>query len=419
MHCITRLPGVGRRIGLAVLLFSGAAMAASEHEEVAIDFNNRVTLAELLDTTLKRHPGAGVLKASQSTAEAEQKLGRFWFPEAPELGGFHMSDKPFDDIGAFENEVAVSVPLWLPGEKKAQSRLGEAASLAQQARTADFRWRVSALLRKSLWNLVLTKRQWELSMEQEQRLTDLLEQVTLFTEAGELSRADQLATLQELALWKAEGMTLDAEYQDAAREYQALTGLIEAPADISEQQSAEQEIVESHPALQFAMERYAEATAATEVSRRSNSSRPSLLMFWRDFSGDRNSPDINALGIGLAVPLGKSPMQGPEIARANESLARVEAELIATRRALDLQLHEARHVLHTTGLQLENSSLMIEAASERYRLDKLAFELGEFSVQEWLRRLSQLKEIERSHELLLLQQGAAIAAYNQAVGESL
>jgi cobalt-zinc-cadmium efflux system outer membrane protein len=419
VHCISKLPRACCLFGLAATLFFGTAMAAEEHEEVVIRFDSQMTLAAVLDTTLQRHPRSGVLKAAQSTVEAEQKLGRFWFPEAPEVGGFHMSDNAFDDIGAYENEVALSVPLWLPGEKGAQTRLGEAASQAQRARTADFRWRVSALLRQRLWNLVLAKRQWELALEQEQRLSELLEQVTLFTEVGELSRADQLATLQELALWKAETMTLEAEYQDAAREYQALTGLVEAPSEISEKQNSEQELREDHPALQYAMERYAEAAAATEVSRQGNSSRPSLQVFWRGFSGDRTSPDVDALGVGLAVPLGKSPKQGPQIARANESLARAEAELIETRRALDLQLHEARHVLHTTGLQLENSRLMIEAASERYRLDKLAFELGEFSVQEWLRRLSQLKEIERSHELLMLQQDAAVAAYNQAVGESL
>ena len=40
-------------------------------------------------------------------------------------------------------------------------------------------------------------------------------------------------------------------------------------------------------------------------------------------------------------------------------------------------------------------------------------------MQEWLRRLSGYKEIQRSHEMLLLQKDAAIAAYNQAVGETL
>jgi hypothetical protein len=86
---------------------------------------------------------------------------------------------------------------------------------------------------------------------------------------------------------------------------------------------------------------------------------------------------------------------------------------------LQLQLHEAEHVLHTTRARLENSEMMFEAASERFGLDKMAFELGEFSTREWLRRLSRFKTIERSNELLLIEQGAAVAAYNQAVGESL
>jgi outer membrane protein TolC len=119
------------------------------------------------------------------------------------------------------------------------------------------------------------------------------------------------------------------------------------------------------------------------------------------------------------MPLGKSPRRAVEVARAFETYAGAEAELLETKRTLDLQLHEASHVLHTTRERLENSEAIMEAATERHRLDKLAFELGEFSTQEWLRRLSRFKNIERAHELLLIQERAAVAAYNQAVGESL
>jgi cobalt-zinc-cadmium efflux system outer membrane protein len=404
---------------LAGFLISGNSWAASEHEDASIRFDSQLTLSSLLETTLERHPQAGVLLAGQGMAEAEVTYGKHWFPEVMEVTGFHLSDRQLDDIGAYENEVALSMPLWLPGEKKAQTALGEAVSTAQASRKNEFRWRVSATLRRQLWQLMLARRQWELALEQEQRLQDVLEQVTIFTEAGDFSRADQLATMQELAIWKSETMTLEADYQDAVREYQALTGLPSVPADISEALSEEQEIREDHPALQVAMDQLAEAAASNELTRQGNSARPSVQVFWRGFRGDRANPDVNALGLGLAVPLGRSPRRGPEIARANESLARAEARLLETRRRLDLQLHEARHLLKTTRAQLKNSNTMVEAAGERYRLDELAFELGEFSVWEWLRRLSEFKKIERSHELLLMQQGAAIASYNQAAGEIL
>jgi outer membrane protein TolC len=369
---------------IATSVIPNALWGADEHAEADLEFDRDLTLPALLDTTLQRHPEAGVLAAGRATAEAESAYGRYWVPEMAELSGFHLSDRQLDDIGAYENEVTLSVPFWLPGEKRAQTRLGEASLTAHASRSVEFRWQVSAVLRNRLWKLRLALRQWELAREQEQRLADVLEQVTLFTEVGDLSRADQLATLQELAIWKAETMTLEAEYRDAVREYASVTGMNRFPADISEVLSEKQGIEDDHPALQSAMDRLAEATASTDLSRQENSARPALQVFWRGLSGDRLSPDVNALGIGLAVPLG-----------------------------------EARHMLETTRRQLENSMQMIEAANERHRLDRLSFELGEFSITEWLRRLSVLKDIERSHELLLIREGAAIASYNQAVGDTL
>lgn len=109
---------------LIAFLGSNPLWAAAEHEEASIEFDSAMTLPALLDITLKRHPGSGVIRAGQLTAEAEAKYGRYWIPEMAEVSGFHLSDRQLDDIGAYENEVSLSVPFWLPGEKKAQTLLG-------------------------------------------------------------------------------------------------------------------------------------------------------------------------------------------------------------------------------------------------------------------------------------------------------
>ena len=405
---------------VAACVFSlNTAWAIQEHEAEALHFDDKLTLSSLLATTLERHPQAGVLVARSATIDAETKYGNRWIPETTQLTAFHMSDRSFDDIGAYENEVALSFPMWLPGEKKAQSRLGEVLAASRASGEEEFRWRVSGQLRQQLWQLKLAVRQWQLAVEHEQRLAEVLTQVTLFAEAGELSRADQLATMEELAIWKGETMLLEAEYMDAIRLYRSFTGLELIPTQIDETVSELQEVEPEHPALRRAMDHLAESSVSTEVVRQRSNARPSLDVFWRGFRGDARSPDVNALGIGFAVPLGRSPRREPEVARAYEEFAGAEADLLETRRELELQLHEANHVLHTTRERLENSDVIVKAATERHQLDKLAYELGEFSTREWLRRLSQLKKIEQSHELLLIQQGAAVAAYNQAVGESL
>ena len=405
---------------VAVCAFTqNTAWAIQEHEAEALQFDDRLTLSSLLATTLARHPQAGVLAARAATIDAETKYGNRWLPDTTRLTAFHLSDNSFDDTGVYENEVALSFPMWLPGEKKAQSRLGEVMSASRASNEAEFSWRVSGQLRQQLWQLKRAVRRWQLSVEHEERLAEVLGQVTLFAEVGELSRADQLATMEEYAMWKGETMLLEVEYMDAIRAYRSFTGLAAIPAQIEESLSTLQEIELEHPALRQAMARMSETSASTEIVREHSNVRPSLDVFWRGFRGDSRSPDVNALGIGFSVPLGKSPRREPEVAKAYELFAGAEADLLETRRELDLELHEANHVLHTTRELLENSEAIVKAASERHELDKLAFELGEFSTREWLRRLSRLKKIEQSHELLLIQQGAAIAAYNQAVGESL
>jgi len=410
-----------RFVGLAGILLAGLnPVLAQDHQEAgALQADANLTLAALLDATLARHPQAATLAAQAATSDAESRYARRWLPDTTGLNGYHMSDKAFDDTGAYENQVALTFPLWLPGEKSAQARLGEVMTVAQASNEAELRWRVSGQLRQLLWQLEASRRQWQLALEQEQRLRDVMAQVTLFAESGELSRADQLATMEELATWKGETMLLEAEYMDAMRSYRSFTGQDAIPADFGENLSEVQEIAEDHPALRRALDRLAEKSAATDVVRERSNARPSVDVFWRDYRGDRHTPVIDSLGIGFAIPIGKSPRREPETARAYEAVAAAQADLFATKRQLELQLHEASHVLHTTRERLENSETLVKAADERLRLDKLAFELGEFSTTEWLRRLSRFKEIERSHELLLIQQGAAVAAYNQAVGETL
>ena len=99
-------------------LLSAPLRAEVDHPEASIQYDQNLTLSALLDSTLERHPDSGVLQAVRVTAEAETRYGRYWIPEMVELEGFHLSDQQFDDIGVYENEVALSVPFWLPGEKK-------------------------------------------------------------------------------------------------------------------------------------------------------------------------------------------------------------------------------------------------------------------------------------------------------------
>jgi cobalt-zinc-cadmium efflux system outer membrane protein len=376
-------------------------------------------LHDLATAARERHPELGVLEARQHRARAEEDYADRWFPDSSLLRGYHLTDQPLDDAGLYEDEIAVSLPLWMPGEKKSRGKLAAALDSLTVSGEAEFDWRVSAEVREALWQLISARRQWELAGEQEAHLAKVLEQAVIFEQAGEISKGDRLAVLQELATWKAETLSQEARYQDAARVYRALTGAGTLPARFAEELSPATGITEDHPALRMAQDRVREISAALDAMRQGNTFRPSLQFFWRGQRPDRASSQLDSVGIGFEVPLGRSPSRDPEIAIVNEALAHAEAQYLRRKRELGLQLHEAEHTLHTTEMQLVNSFELMNAAEERRGLDQLALDLGEISMQEWLRRLSGYKAIQRSHEMLLLQKDAAIAAYNQAVGETL
>lgn len=404
---------------LTALLLAATAVAQDEHEGAPVTFDEQVSLHDLAAATRARHPELGVLEARQYRAEAEQDYSGRWFPDSGLLRGYHLSDNVFDDTGLYEDEVAVSLPLWMPGERKSRGRLAEALGSLTDSAAAEFDWRVSAEVRAALWNLLTARRQWELAREQEDNLAEVLQQAVIFEDAGEILKGDRLAVQQELATWKAETLSLEAGYQDALRSFRALTGTSTVPAAYVEELSTVTEISDDHPVLVMARDRVTELSAAVDAQRKGNNFRPSLQFFWRGQRPDQASSQVDSVGIGFELPLGRSPSREPEIAILGEALANAEAHYLQSARELGLQLHEAEHTLHTTELQLQISFELMDAAEERRALDRLSLELGEISMQEWLRRLSTYKEIRRSHELLLLQKGEAIAAYNQAVGEIL
>lgn len=407
-------------LGMASLpALAQGASADHEQEQGILRFDDRLSLHALFEGARQRHPELGILDAQQQRASAESRFADRWFPDSASAFGYHLSDRPLDDFGMYEDELAMSLPLWMPGEKRARTRLAEATAAVARNGAADFDWRVSGEVREALWKVLQARRAWELAVAQEADLAELLNQAQLLEETGEISRGDRLAVLQQLGSWRAETLSKEAEYQDAVRGYRALSGAAELPAAFEEMRSSQEGITDDHPALQLAREQVTEVSALLDSVQQGNNFRPSIQIYWRNTRPDERSPADAALGVGFELPLGRSPSRGPEAAMVNEALARAQAQLLRQQRELQLQLHEAEHTLHTIELQLDNSAELMAAAESRRELDALELELGEIPVQEWLRRLVGFRAIQRDHELLQLRHGAAVAAYNQAVGESL
>ena len=378
-----------------------------------------ISLQQVFAAARAAHPDRGVPVATARRADAESAYAGRLFPDSLRLAGFYLDDSLIDDTGFYEDEITLSLPLWLPGERGARRGLAEAAGRVNESAQLEFEWQVSAAVRTALWQLRQARAAWQLSLEQQSQLQSFYAQTLQLEEAGDIARADRLAVLQELATLRAATLNLEAELQDASFYYHALTGLDAAPVDILEARSSAEGVDDQHPALRVALDRVQQGKAALAAVEKGSASRPQLQLFWRETQADVFSDDIGSLGVGVEVPLGRSPQRLPEAAVLNEILALAEAHYLQRKRNLELNLHEAVHQLKVLGELRANSEELLEAARQRYELDQLSRDLGELSIPEWLRRAAAFMQVQRSHESLQLQYGAAIAAYNQAVGESL
>ena len=409
---------------LSGILAVPAALAEAPHAdsqelEQVLPADAALSLHDVFLAARERHPELGLLQAWQQRARAEDDFAARLFPDAWRVGAFFLDDRWLDETGFSEDELSLSAPLWMPGERRARRELAEAAEAASASAAMAFDWRVSGSVRSVLWQLRQSLLLWQLSQAQQAQLEQVLDQSRIRLEAGDIARADHLAVVQELAGWRSETFELAAVYQDTLRLYQSLTGLSAMPEQLLEPRSTREDITEQHLALRAARDRLQEAEAVVESLQQAGSARPSLQFYWRETRADDLSDEIGSLGLGLDVPIGRSPARLPEVARASEAAAQARAAYLARKRSLELDLHEAAHRLHVLEQQFDNSRQLLEAAKQRYELDLVSLDLGEIAVPEWLRRAAAFRQASQAHELLILQRGAAIAAYNQAVGEKL
>lgn len=391
------------------------------HDGELLDLPERTELglADLLASTRQRHPQAGMLIAARRRADAVRYQADRWIAGASSLSAFHIGDGLLDDNGFYEDEIALSLPLWLPGEKAAHQRHAETLEQNSQSRAAAWDWQLSGEVRSALWRVIFARNEWRMAGKQAEILDELMQGAERLEEAGDIAEGDRLAVAEEQAAWASHTIEKEAEYQDAVRYYRTLTGADALPAEPQETLSVRQELGEAHPALLDARDRLAAARLRMAALEESSGIRPAVQLFWRGTRPDRNTPRTDALGVGLEVPLGRSPARRILLAELDLEMAEAEARLLGLQRDLQMALHEAEHRLHTAERRLEAAAARLNAAEQRRSMDRLALELGELSTQEWLRRFNGWREAKLAQERLLIEQAAATAAYNQAVGESL
>ncbi len=346
------------------------------------------SLADAVEAAWGKATQAAQVSGQARQARAEGVVAGSLWAAPPSLELSHRDDRLQASRGVRESEIGIAFPIWLPGQKVARGATADAQARLADGEAAVARLQIAGQVREA-WGEVLSQRAERQAIERQATLLDALaSDVDRRVRAGDLARADALATRAEVLA--ARTLRIEAGNREAAAlgRWNALTGLDELPEQAEEPAPTAAVILDSHPVISLASLSYEFAQRRLSLVRASERAPPEMIARWRQDAAGRSEPDVNTIGLGVRIPFGTDGRNAPllsaaltevEVAQANERLRRhqLAAELqvaLASRQAAEAQLDTER----------SREALLRERAA----LIDRAFRAGEMSLPELLRALT-------------------------------
>ncbi len=373
------------------------------------------TLRDAVEKAWGRQPAAQAQTFRAAEFAARVKAAHAWVPAPPSVGLSERSDRLNRRAGAREVEAALSVPLWLPGQRQREAALAGAEQDLQRDAFDSAKWKLAGEVREAYWQV----RQAEAERAAARRRLDdalaLAADVERRLKAGDLARTD--FNQAKGAAHAARGAANEAEARTARAllTFTTLTGLEQLPTGDETLAAAAPSLTE-HPALRqldrAALAADARLRLATE-NRRDNSE---LTLAYRRERSSNTDPYGGSVTLGIRIPLSTDARNEPKMAAAN-------AEFIEARTGYARLKDQLQSELLASQRELLQARSALALAEERQRLaadnDALlgkAFSLGEIDLATRLRTAVERYAADAETTRSRIEASRAVSRLNQALG---
>ena len=327
MHPNTRITHPVRRALLAAALIAAALGASAQTPAPA----GEPSLKALFDAAWARQPEAQALQARREASTAQRRAAEGWTPEPPSLEVNHRTDRLLRNDGAREFELGVSVPLWLPDERRRSAALAEAEAAAVETHADGARLRLAAVVREAWWQWQRARIDADIARGQLDSARRLAADVARRARAGDLARADQHQADGAVAAAESSLAQAEAEVAGAVQQVRSLAaGSVETSAaglPTAEPEPARNEIT-AHPALAEIQARAAVAERAVALAATQSRANPELTLATtrdRGAAGDRYGQTVT---LALRIPFGAGARHDSRLAAARADALEAEAQQI-------------------------------------------------------------------------------------------
>ncbi|MCY7308543.1 MAG: TolC family protein [Rhodoferax sp.] len=352
-----------------------------------------VTLRAALDSAWQRAVVARESDGQRRLAEADRSAVSSLWAAPPSLELSHRNDRLQRNTGQREIEFGVTVSLWLPGQRAAQSSTADATAARALAAEQVARLRLAGELREAAWQLAALQAEAAQGDGQAQALVQLGDDVERRVRAGDLARVDALVARAEQLAASALQSDVRQRLQAARARWTLLTGLTGAPdlttATIADGvPSTAQSTAAAHPEQQLASLSTELARRRLDQTRLSRRDAPELTVGLLHEVPGRAQSAQGSLVVGLRLPFGTDGRNRPLEAAALAELDVAQTQEQRLRERLDSDIGAARDAQRSAQAQLEAETARARLLRERATLIDKSFRAGESPLPDLLRALA-------------------------------
>lgn len=376
------------------------------------------SLAGAVEAAWQRAALSKEAEGHRSRAEAARPAATSWWAAPPALELSHRDDRALSNAGKRETGVAVSWPLWLPGQRVARGATVDAAAAQASVAVRAGRLRVAGEVREAAWLIIAQQAALTQAEAQVKALQQLANDVERRVRAGDLARADALAANAERLAAVAERTALRQQLHAARTRWATLTGLGATLDSNALDESAGVSAATSlpHPELELAGAMTEHARKRLDLTRVSRRDAPELTLGVRHDAAGGIEPTNNSLVLALRLPFGTADRNRPLQAAAMSELDIAQATEQRLRERLEADASDARNAVLSAEQQLSAERERARLLRERASLIERAFRAGEFALPEVLRALAAATQADTAAARQQVMVGLARARLLQTLG---
>lgn len=378
-----------------------------------------VTLKALTNYVYDKEPARQGESSLQDLSDARKTRASTLFADAATISFNHYNDGIGSGDGLREYESAVSMPLWLPGQKRQQQNWSQELANQLPYYQQRLRLQASGLVRQHVWQVMHAAaevRQAETTLENAEALKDSVDKRVA---AGDLPETEQLLAESNLLSMQTQRQNAQNLLQKAINQYHYQTGQRSLPVDPEENLPVQREITAEHPLLAELSQQVTTLRSEMHNAKYAGAVNPSVSVGVKRERGAGNESFNNSLGVGVTMALGDKAFSEPAIAEASKTMADIEIKRQQLKGQLEAQLIAQLDQLQSQQAQQQMLRKQYDISAAYLQRQQKSFEFGQIDLMTLLRVEAQANDSRAQVQMLEIAIGQTIAQINQTLGVTL